>query len=328
MIPKIIHWCWFSKDIPEKIHSYVETWKKFMPSCEIIRWNADNFDIHSVKWVEQAVQAEKWAFAADYIRLWAVYNYGGIYLDSDVEVLKPFDDLFNLPYFIGLEHKINNLKLIEPAVFGAEKGCFWVKALVSYYDKNVFFTKDNIYDLTDLPTICTHILQKKYGLQIINNPENFSAHSKEIKVFPFDYFSPRKPDNVCNSEPAISKNTYAIHWFKNSWMEDRYSIYPKINLPKNLNKKIYIWGAGLDGEFALKRCMENNYQIEGFLDSNPKEKFNGYKVFAPSVNEISNSFIIVSTRDYCHEIYRHLKSHGLIEGKDFWTPIPGKLIDY
>lgn len=96
MIPKIIHWCWLSDDpIPDKLQHYMESWKKFLPDYEFIHWNFDRFPKGKSIWVDQAFEAHKYAFAADYIRLYALYNYGGFYLDMDVEVLKSFDTLLN-----------------------------------------------------------------------------------------------------------------------------------------------------------------------------------------------------------------------------------------
>ena len=104
-MPKIIHYCWLSGEpYPELVQRCMQSWKEKLPDYEFMLWDMNRFDIHSVPWVEQACAAKKWAFAADYIRLYALYNYGGIYLDSDVEVLKSFDDLLELPYFFGREH--------------------------------------------------------------------------------------------------------------------------------------------------------------------------------------------------------------------------------
>ena len=102
MIPKIIHLCWLSGDpYPTEIKKCLDTWKKYLPNYEIWVWDTKRFDINSTIWTKQAFEANKYAFAADYIRLFALYNYGGIYLDSDVLVYKSFDPLLNLPYFIG-----------------------------------------------------------------------------------------------------------------------------------------------------------------------------------------------------------------------------------
>ena len=104
MIPKVIHYCWLSGDpIPEKLQRCMDSWKKFLPDYEFVLWDLERFDIKTSQWVKEAFEARKYAFAADYIRLYAVYNYGGIYMDMDVEVVRPFDDLLASPYILGLE---------------------------------------------------------------------------------------------------------------------------------------------------------------------------------------------------------------------------------
>jgi len=319
MIPKILHWCWFSKEIPTEVQNYVNGWKKLMPDYKIICWNTDNFDINSVKWVQQAVEHKKWAFAADYIRLWAVYNYGGIYLDSDVEVIKSFDDLLELPYFLCPERFPGNF--IEVATFGAQKECFWLKDCLDYYKDRDFKKNENEFDYLVLPKIITHILQKKY------KPE-------EIKVFTYDYFCPK---HAITKEISITENTYSIHHFKGSWFQNEKIVpYPKIHIDKDLinSKLIYIWGTGLDSQNALNSIKENGLTIKGFLDTKAEKGeyiFEGYNCIAPSKilkKTERDFFIIISSRNFAHEIYNILKSYGLIENKDFWSPISGELIDY
>ena len=132
MIPKIIHFCWLSVDsFPAEIEKYIQTWKEKLPDYEIKRWDCTTFNIDNVPWVKEAFSAKKYAFAADYIRFYALYNYGGIYLDSDVEVLKSFDDLLNSKSFIGFEY----LSVPEAAIIGAEKGLPWLKKCLDYLVK-------------------------------------------------------------------------------------------------------------------------------------------------------------------------------------------------
>ena len=118
MIPKRIHLCWLSGDpYPAKIGKCLASWKKHLPDYEVVLWDTKRFDLESSPWVKQAFEAKKYAFAADYIRFYALYNYGGIYLDSDVEVLRSFDPLLGLPYFAGAE----TAGTIEAAVLGDQE---------------------------------------------------------------------------------------------------------------------------------------------------------------------------------------------------------------
>jgi len=326
-IPKIIHWCWFSKEIPAEVQTYVDGWKRLMPDYEIICWNANNFDIHSVKWVEQAIEAKKWAFAADYIRLWAVYNYGGIYLDSDVEVLKPFDDLLHLPYFLGLEvnHSSTLSIALEMAIFGSLKKSSWLKLVLDYYENRNFI--NNSYALITIPMIAIHILSKhKYNFtQSI--PENFDYNSQTINVFPSEYFSPK---SWLTKECSLTKNTYSIHHFIGSWLKE--DSYPEIYIQSN-KSKLYIWGTGEDGVKVLKQCKEKNWKIDAFLDSKAEKGeyiFENYDCIAPIKileRPERDFFIIVSSRKFCREIYKTLKSYNFNENEDFWLPFPGEFID-
>ena len=131
MIPKIVHYCWLSGDpYPEKIQYCINSWKKVIPDYEFVLWDTNKFPMDTCPWVKEAFEAKRYAFAADYIRLYALNQYGGIYLDSDVEVIKKFDNLLHLPYFVGNESFENR---IECAAFGAEKGTLWVKDCLDYY---------------------------------------------------------------------------------------------------------------------------------------------------------------------------------------------------
>ena len=131
MIPKIIHYCWLSNDpIPTNLQKYMKSWEKYLPDYEFWLWDFNRFDINSSIWVKEAFEAKKYAFAADYIRCYALYNYGGIYLDMDVEVLKSFNDLLHLPYFLCQEEKAP----IEAAVIGSEKHNKLFEKMQEYYN--------------------------------------------------------------------------------------------------------------------------------------------------------------------------------------------------
>ena len=150
MIPKIIHFCWMSGDpYPPQIQRCINSWKKVLPEYEIWLWDVKRFDINSSIWVKQAYDAKKYAFCADYLRLYALYNYGGIYLDSDVEVIKSFDDLLHLPYFIGYESK----KYLEAAVIGSEKQNLFLFKILQYYTNRSFRLSSGEQDLLILPKI-------------------------------------------------------------------------------------------------------------------------------------------------------------------------------
>jgi len=150
VIPKIIHICWLSGDeYPESIKRCLDSWHRFLPDYEIWLWDTNRFDIERVPWVKLAFEAKKYAFAADYIRLYALYHYGGIYLDSDVVVYKSFNDLLELPYFIGEDY----VHCFEPAIIGAEKGTPWLLDVLKRYEGLSFIREDGLYNMRGLPYV-------------------------------------------------------------------------------------------------------------------------------------------------------------------------------
>lgn len=224
MIPKVIHLCWLSGDpYPQKIQKCLDSWKKILPDYEIMLWDTNRFDLKSCPWVEQAFNARKYAFAADYIRMYALYNYGGIYLDSDVEVLKSFDEFLDLPYFVGAE----NAGTIEAAIIGAEKGCDWIKACLDYYEGRLFIKKDGQPDIRMLPEIVNETIQKLKP--ICNLPLGTTIEElkkvdmqKEVYVLPAEYFSPKVFDS---RQVILTPQTYAIHHYQNSWFSHKAFVY-------------------------------------------------------------------------------------------------------
>ena len=140
MIPKIIHLCWLSGDpYPRKIQDCLDSWKKHLPSYEIILWDTKRFNIHEVPWVEQAFNTKKYAFAADYIRLYALYHHGGIYLDSDVEILKSLDNFLELPYFVGAETS-GTIEEPKKVVTGSNAAWIIMKDEISYVKTEVMIS--------------------------------------------------------------------------------------------------------------------------------------------------------------------------------------------
>lgn len=233
MIPKLIHYCWLSGDpYPEKIKHCIDSWKKILPDYELILWDTKRFPLEKCAWVKEAYDAKKYAFAADYIRLYAVYNYGGIYLDSDVEVFKRFDNLLSLPYFVGKEGFDNR---IEAAAFGAEKGTDWVKRCLDYYEGRRFLMPDGAYDTKVMPDIVNEIISSNYSIKEINSIKDFSLEKDVFNLFPNDWFCANVHMTPTSIEPTyiISDKTYCVHHFANSWLKlNKYKIWLKRFLMK------------------------------------------------------------------------------------------------
>lgn len=216
MIPKIIHYCWLSNDpIPESLQICMASWKKVLPDYEWILWNFDRFPKSQSLWVRQAFENKKYAFAADYIRLYALYNYGGFYLDMDVEVIKNFDVFLGLQSMLGFENSKDGR--LEVAAFGVEKGTQWVKACLDYYDNRPFIKENGTFDTKVLPGVVKDcLIQSGYKLQpVFSIEEAKGCKEKIIPVFPYQYFSPISYGTGRNE---MSDLTYSIHHFAGSWL--------------------------------------------------------------------------------------------------------------
>lgn len=201
MIPKIIHYVWVGGNPkPKNIQRCMKTWQKHLQEYQIIEWNEDNFDIHENKYVEQAYKAKKWAFVSDYIRAKAVYEMGGIYLDTDVLVLDNLESLLNNRAFVGFENPANPFT----AVFGAEKHHPLLKDMLAYYDDRNF-SFDHNDQLAGVNTVSvSDILKTKYQAQPNNKEQVLSSG---IHVY---------PDGIlCNPSPKSK----TIHVFTGTWME-------------------------------------------------------------------------------------------------------------
>lgn len=217
MIPKIIHFCWISGDpYPEKIALCISTWKKHLPDYEIMLWDTNRFDVNSTAWTKEAYEAKKYAFVADYIRFYAVYNFGGIYLDGDVEVLKSFDDMLDLPYFVGEESMEANLEI---AIFGAEKGTQWVKDAMDYYVGKHFIKEDGTYEMTVCPVLIDRHLSSKFRRTIVSSPSGITRDPDHLYVLTLEWLCGRKWTNKDGVRLYYSNNTHTIHHCVHSWAD-------------------------------------------------------------------------------------------------------------
>lgn len=188
----------------------MNSWREILHDYEFIKWDFTRFDKFSSKWVQQAFDAKKYAFAADYIRLYALYNYGGIYLDMDVEVLKSYNPLLILPAMLCFEA---NGHTIEAATMGAEKGAAWVKNCLDYYEGKSFVNDDGSFNMKPIPQIMQDVLSQNYNIQDIICPADVVEGA--IPILPPEYFSPR---SYSTDELNLTENTYSIHQFSGSWL--------------------------------------------------------------------------------------------------------------
>lgn len=210
MIPKIIHYCWFGgKPIPEKEKICINSWKKYFPDYEIKLWDEDNFDINVCAYVKQAYEHNKFAFVSDYARIFALFHYGGIYLDTDVEVISSFDKFLKFKNFLGFENKT----FIGTAMIATSKGSSFAKEMLDYYNRISYIDDNGNENLTTNVTLLDSILIKK-GL--IKN--NTRQTIEDIEIFPRDVFYPKK---LSETEFRITEETVMIHRMQGSWLTER-----------------------------------------------------------------------------------------------------------
>ena len=208
-IPKIIHYCWFGRNPKPKLaEKCFESWKKFCPDYEIREWNEDNYDISQApRYVRQAYQAKKWAFVTDFVRLQVVYLYGGIYLDTDVELISSLDPLLENQAYFGFE----GINTVNTGLgFGAGRGCPILEELMGQYADIPFQREDGSFDVTPCPQRNTRVFENR-GLVLNGERQQLPG---EILILPMECLCPIDPaDNRMHK----TENTVSIHWFAGSW---------------------------------------------------------------------------------------------------------------
>lgn len=211
MIPKIIHYCWFGRgEMPELALRCIESWHRFLPDYDYKLWNEDNFDINCNAYVKEAYEAKKYAFVTDYVRLYALYTEGGIYMDTDVEVLKPYDDLLDLPGFTGYEGS----KHLPPVTgtMASEPRNEWVKEQLAAYDDIHFLKEDGSLDTMPNTARISQIMKEGGFVQ-----DGKKRVYKDMYIFPVEYFCPRQT----TGEVFITDKTYCDHHFMGSWSKGK-----------------------------------------------------------------------------------------------------------
>ncbi|MDO4931332.1 MAG: glycosyltransferase [Prevotellaceae bacterium] len=230
MIPKKIHYCWLSDEpFPKKIQKCMDTWHRTHPDYEIVHWSTRNFDVNSVPYVREAYDARKWAFAADYIRMYALYTQGGIYLDSDVMLLKSFDCFLDNSFFSSMEyhpiqieksgtmqhldadgHRIDDSFIegiqIQAAIMGAEPGCPFVKKVLDWYEDNHFVKEDGSLRTDVLSPYIYARVAEEIGFVYKDIDQQLPGR---IHIYPSEIFAGNKHE--------VTSNSYAIHMCAHSW---------------------------------------------------------------------------------------------------------------
>ena len=230
MIPKVIHYCWFGGNpLPESAIKCIESWKKHCPDYEIVQWNETNYDITKNRYMHEAYECKKWGFVPDYARLDIIYEHGGIYLDTDVEIIKPLDPYLHHKGFAGFE----NPGAIQTGLLACEKDFPLFQEFISYYDTANYLREDGSEDTTTNVQILTRLCVK-YGLKLDGSRQTV----QDFAVYPVDYFCPVDFDT---EKLHKTKNTVVIHWFAASWHteeERRYFEEEKQRLKKERRSQL------------------------------------------------------------------------------------------
>lgn len=237
-IPKIIHYCWFGRrEKPEIVKRCIDSWKNILTDYEIIEWNEDNFDINSNEYVKEAYENKKYAFVSDYVRLKALYNMGGIYLDTDVEVYKTLDEFLEEESLWGFEEK----NYIATSTIGARPGNKLIKQFLDFYEGKSYTEMSKDLETSTNVQIVTKIF-KEIGFKINGEKQTIDNIGT---IYPQEYFSPY---DYINFKDKSNINTYTKHYFYKSWVPLKMKIKVKI-------KKLLIRIIGAKGINKLRNVI-------------------------------------------------------------------------
>ena len=235
MIPKIIHYCWFGGNpLPPLAEKCIASWKRFLPDYEIKEWNEQNFDVNIIPYTAEAYQAKKYAFVSDYARFWILYHYGGLYFDTDVEVIKPMGSIIAKGAFMGCEQDSKpgiELTVAPGLGLAVESKHEIYKAILEEYDSFHFINEDGSNNDKTVVEYVTEIL-KKHGLRNSPGIQNING----INVYPSEYFCPR---NTVTKRMHITNNTYTIHHYMASWKDGGFNL--KKIIRKFIPESVLLW---------------------------------------------------------------------------------------
>lgn len=210
-IPKIIHYCWFGGgEKPQEVRNCIASWKEKMPDYEFMEWNESNFDVsEAIPYVRQAYEAKKYAFVSDYVRIQALYRFGGVYFDTDVEVLKPFEKyLEENSMLLGFESE----RSLLTAFIATEKEHPYIREFLAAYQSRTFRNEDGSYDLTVINKGFSELMESK-GVDL--NRNEYQKVTGEIEVYPIEYFC---GFDISNWHEAVTDKTYTVHHMAGSWV--------------------------------------------------------------------------------------------------------------
>ena len=241
MIPKVIHYCWFGGNKkPEAVKRCINSWKKFCPEYTIVEWTEQNYDVSLHPYTKEAFEAKRWAFVSDFARLWIIYEYGGIYLDTDVELIKPLDIVLDNQYFLAIETVTNEyLGTVTSHVatglgFGAEPKNEIVLSMLNEYNNVHFIKQDGSFDLTPCPIRNNNAIVK---IGYRNNDELLNTCGGTI--YPSEFFC---PEDYGSDVKRYTENTISIHHYSATWKTRREKV--ENNMKSTIKKLIKMYRGG------------------------------------------------------------------------------------
>jgi mannosyltransferase OCH1-like enzyme len=210
-IPKTLHFFWGEKERGPLMQKCVASWEKFLPEYTQKEWGVDNYDVNKTSFTKKAFAEKKWAFLSDYIRLDILYQYGGVYVDTDIQALKSFDNLLDHGVFVGMESDTH----ANPSIIGAQKNHWLIKEVLDEYD--------TMEEYTAIPIILTKVLNRYTSL------ENKLITYEDITIYPKEYFYPFGFEEKFTSK-CVTPKTYTIHWWNHSWSSKKARFLKKVGL--------------------------------------------------------------------------------------------------
>lgn len=252
MIPKIIHYCWFGGNpLPELAQKCIASWKKYCPDYEIKEWNESNFDLNCCDYVREAYAAKRWAFVSDYARFLILYHEGGLYFDTDVEIIKPINEILEQGPFFGCEKGDG----VAPGLgMAANPGLGMYKEILNFYQHKHFRNEDGVTDTTTIVVYTSGIL-KSHGWK----PEESIQKVEGITIYPPEYFCPM---DYRTGELMITPNTYTIHHYSASWYTDKERKFE--NIRRKFKHIFGDKGYALAGIVCIPLRAANKLEIDGW----------------------------------------------------------------
>lgn len=220
MIPKVINYCWFGGTaLPDLALKCIQSWKKYMPDYEIKEWNESNFDVNMISYTKEAYEAKKYAFVSDFARFWILYHYGGVYFDTDVEVIRNMDSIIDCGAFLGCEKPMRgNAPKVAPGLgAAAEKGHPFYKRMLDFYSTLHFLTPDGALNTTTIVEYTTEMLRESGSCDF-----SVISQCEGITIYPFDYFCPK---DYLSGKIVLTENSHTIHHYSASWKSKSQHIF-------------------------------------------------------------------------------------------------------